>query len=259
MTDTASTDPATPDTPDTPTTETPDPSTPTAEPPAPQTTRRKPNTRKKPEQTPVTNTRHRRTSHNRDCPDPRPKRRRPRCPPPRRNDATAGTELTRNVALADGAMHTDMTAVVVNPDLPILERLTYGFSGAAAATISGTLATRQGWPPRAVAAVVAGLGALGMWKARNKAVKDAGFGAFSTGGSQLLLLLSKKDDETTGKPPADSKDPKGTKDPKDGKEQASERRQAAALPPGALDAAFERARAAMTIADEHDYEHPPHY
>lgn len=193
-------------------------------------------------------------------PKPKPKRKRPTrrqthgesacCPPcPRhRNDSMALAEIPVG---AHGVAHRNLL-----PPLPAETpgwRLGANLLGASVASIGGALATRWGWHPTSIAGLVTAAGAIGAWQSKGIA-QSVGTGVLSAGGSQLTLLLlqkTKENQHTKDSPQGQAPKPP---DPKE----TPQRRQAAGLAPGALDAAFERARAAMTLDhDEHDY--APHY
>lgn len=134
------------------------------------------------------------------------------------------------------------------PEETTVDRLGYvGYSavGAAIASVGGVLATRLGFHPRTVAIV---LGATGVGIAattKDARLQRAGAGAFSAGGSQLLLLAFRGQDPA---PKVALKEPQPAPRPRSA--------DIGALPPGALDAAFERARASLAIdADSHMHGH----
>lgn len=136
-------------------------------------------------------------------------------------------------------------------------RLGLTIIGTALGSIGGALATRWGFHPRTTAIVVGG-GGLAMsallTAPKHRDYANAGTGAFSAGASQLVLMLLKGVQDAAaaqkqGAPQTASKEP--ARPPQ---------RQLAALPPaphlqpGALDAAFERARSALAVdADGHAY------
>jgi hypothetical protein len=129
--------------------------------------------------------------------------------------------------------------------------------GTALGSIGGALATRWGFHPRTTAIIVGGAGlGLSAWfdDPKRRDLRNAGTGAFSAGASQLVLMLLKGAQEAAAaqKPTAPQT---ASKDPAH-----PPQRQLAALPPaphlqpGALDAAFERARSALAVdADGHAY------
>jgi hypothetical protein len=136
-------------------------------------------------------------------------------------------------------------------DPTFFERAGYTALGMGGASIAGALAARWGFHPLWFAAGATGAGALLMarYNTRNKNAQAASAGAFSAGGSQLVLMLLQ---QARAQPPAQqvaSKDTQPAQPAKDGT-----RRQLGALPPGALDAAFERARSTLTMdAEGHEY------
>ena len=118
--------------------------------------------------------------------------------------------------------------------------------GAGAASLGGALATRWGFHPQTVAIALGALGVGIAAKAETKEWQRAGAGAFSAGGSQLVLLTLRKAQQQSRPAPPSPPTPR----PKNA--------ELGALPPGALDAAFERARAALAVdadpyAPEHDH------
>jgi hypothetical protein len=124
------------------------------------------------------------------------------------------------------------------------------------ASLAGALAARWGFHPRWVAAGLTGAGALLMarYNTKNKDAQAAAAGAFSAGGSQLVLMLLQG---AQAQEAAQQVASKGTQPSQPAKE--APRRQLGALPPGALDAAFERARFTLTMdaeGREYAYGHP---
>lgn len=136
-------------------------------------------------------------------------------------------------------------------------RLGYTAAGWGGAAIVGALAARLGYRPRTIAVVLGAAGAVALAKAKDKDVQSLGAGAFGAGGSQLVLQSFppnrdvKPDDKPKDAPKQDQQPPQPQSQPQG--------RQAAfggSLAPGALDAAFERARAAVALdADGHGHEH----
>jgi hypothetical protein len=124
-----------------------------------------------------------------------------------------------------------------------LQRLGYTVAGAAATALTGSFLAREGWAPKTIASVITAVGAGLAWRGDDPMIKSVGAGAMAAGGSQLALLLLNDVDNR----PRPAALPPATMPQLPGK------RQADALPPGALEAAFERARAriAMQTDDEH--------
>jgi hypothetical protein len=117
--------------------------------------------------------------------------------------------------------------------------------GAGAASLGGALATRWGFHPQTVAIALGALGVGIAAKSDTKEWQRAGAGAFSAGGSQLVLLTLRKAQQQQSRPAPPSPPAPRPKNADLG-----------ALPPGALDAAFERARAALAVdADPYAHEH----
>ena len=122
-----------------------------------------------------------------------------------------------------------------------LGQFLFTVTGALTGSLGGALASRWGFHPTTVAAVIGGAGALAAYKLEGEGKRTFAAGAASAGGSQLLLLTLQKAQDST-KPAHDPK-------PEPPPTPPAPRRQSdlGALPPGALDAAFERARAALAI------------
>ncbi|MGH7633187.1 MAG: hypothetical protein ACRENC_05620, partial [Gemmatimonadaceae bacterium] len=131
------------------------------------------------------------------------------------------------------------------------ERTGYTALGIGGASLAGALAARWGFHPWWVAAGATGAGALLMarYNTGNKKAQAAAAGAFGAGGSQLVLMALQRAQAQAPAQPLASKDTQPAQPAKDGM-----RRQLGALPPGALDAAFERARSTLTMdAEGHEY------
>jgi hypothetical protein len=133
-----------------------------------------------------------------------------------------------------------------------LVRLGETLLGAAAASVAGAYAVKWGFHPELVSY---GLGAAGVFSSTRKhdLVRLMGRGAASAAGSQLLLLKLNPPPTApavAAQPPAQSQtaQPPRLKNADFG-----------SLPPGMLDAAFERARAELAVSSD-GYEHaPPHF
>lgn len=109
------------------------------------------------------------------------------------------------------------------------KRLAVTAAGAASTALVGSFLARQGWAPKTVAGALAALGTGLAWKGDGPAIRSVGAGAMSAAGSQLaLMLIDDRERKTAG----------------DGK------RNTETLPPGALDAALERARSRLALATE---------
>jgi hypothetical protein len=107
--------------------------------------------------------------------------------------------------------------------------------GAASVAAVGTLLAHEGWKPKTIATGLAALGALLAWRGRTEAEREVGLGAAGAALGQLLLLLWPTESEHSTAVATNENKP----------------RQAEALPPGALESAFERARRRLALdADE---------
>jgi hypothetical protein len=116
--------------------------------------------------------------------------------------------------------------------------------GAGAASIGGALATRWGFHPQTVA-IGLGLAGVGLAaKAETREWQRAGLGAFSAGGSQFILQALRKSPQPPSQVASHAAPAPARKNAEVG-----------ALPPGALDAAFERARAELAVNDPYAHEH----
>ena len=119
-----------------------------------------------------------------------------------------------------------------------LRRLGYTAAGAAGTALIGSFLAHEGWAPKTIATALATVGAGLAWKGDSPTVQSLGAGAMSAAGSQLALMVI---DDRGRK----SRDPA----PAPGKKPAN----ADALPPGALEAALERARSRLALeATERD-------
>jgi hypothetical protein len=111
-----------------------------------------------------------------------------------------------------------------------LRRLAYTAAGAGGTALVGSLLARQGWAPKTIAGAIAAVGGGLAWKGEGSTIRSVGAGAMSAAGSQLALMMIDDREQSA----ASAKKPKNA----DG------------LPPGALDAAFERARTQLQLATE---------
>jgi hypothetical protein len=119
-----------------------------------------------------------------------------------------------------------------------LVRLGYTAAGAAGTALVGSFLAREGWAPKTIATALAAVGAGLAWKGDEESIRSLGAGAMSAAGSQLALMLI----DDSGKP-ADgnaSSAKTGGALPKPAN--------AGQLPPGALESAFERAKARLQLA-----------
>jgi len=150
-------------------------------------------------------------------------------------------------------------STTVPPEAPTmtdkLVRLGETLLGAAAASVAGAYAVKWGFHPELVSY---GLGAAGVFSATRQRdlIRLMGAGAASAAGSQLLLL---KLNPPPGAPAVAAQTP-----PQPHPTPAPQLPQRAnadlgSLPPGMLDAAFERARAELAVSGD-GYEHAsPHF
>jgi hypothetical protein len=136
--------------------------------------------------------------------------------------------------------------------LPPLKKDTfYGLlqtlGGAAATSVVGAYAVRWGFHPELVSAVLGATGGLVAWRSDKPVNRAIGAGAASAAGSQLLLLQL-----TPPRPAPQVATPTPTHGPAPVPTQVLQHRGAelGALPPGMLDAAFERARAELAVTGD---------
>lgn len=169
-----------------------------------------------------------------------------------RNAAPPGSRRAR----AGAALRTAFRGAAPEQEESRFRRLGLNVIGTGIGSVVGALATRWGFRPQTTAIVV---GASGLAMSalltdpRHRDYRNAGTGAFSAGASQLVLMLLKgaQDAAAAQKAATQTASKEPTRTPQ---------RQLAALPPspplapGALDAAFERARSALAVdADGHAY------
>jgi hypothetical protein len=183
---------------------------------------------------------HRKPTHRRNAKSkPKPKhaahRYRNAAPPPPRTPA-----LRRATVPPEGATMTDK-----------LVRLGETLLGAAAASVAGAYAVKWGFHPELVSY---GLGAAGVFSATRQRdlVRLMGAGAASAAGSQLLLLKLVPPPAVAAQPPPQPQPTPSAQLPKRANADLG------SLPPGMLDAAFERARAELAVSSD-GYEHAPHH
>lgn len=120
-----------------------------------------------------------------------------------------------------------------------LHSLGYTAAGAAGTALVGSFLAREGWAPKTIAGALAAVGAGLAWKGDGNTVRSVGAGAMSAAGSQLALMLI--DDRSSG-----GKAPVPTAVATGGKKLAN----SDGLPPGALEAAFERAQQRFALDGE---------
>jgi hypothetical protein len=151
---------------------------------------------------------------------------------------------------------------IVPPEGPTMtDKLVYlgeTLLGAAAASVAGAYAVKWGFHPELVSY---GLGAAGIFSATRQRdlVRLMGAGAASAAGSQLLLL------KLAPPPAAPTVAAQPTPPPQPTQTAQLPRPKNAdlgSLPPGMLDAAFERARAELAVSGDgypSGYEHAPYH
>lgn len=126
-----------------------------------------------------------------------------------------------------------------SPEALSLRRLSYTAAGAAGTAFTGSILARQGWAPKTIAGTLAAVGAGLAWKGDGEPVRSVGAGVMSAAGSQLALMII--DDHEAKKAPP----------PPPAKKLAERPSNADELPPGALEAAMERARMRLALSEEH--------
>jgi hypothetical protein len=114
-----------------------------------------------------------------------------------------------------------------------LSRLAYTAGGAAGTALAGSFLAHEGWAPKTIATALAAVGAGLAWKGDAPTIRSVGAGVMSAAGSQLALML------------IDDHDRKPAPALPAAKRQANA---ANALPPGALEAALERAQARLALS-----------
>jgi len=123
----------------------------------------------------------------------------------------------------------------VKEDESPMHRLGYTAAGAGATALVGTFLAKQGWAPKTVAGALAVLGGGLAWKGDSATIKSVGAGTMSSAGGQLALMML----DEYGKPAS----PTAIALAQPGKRLAN----VEGLPPGALESAFERARAQVAL------------
>jgi hypothetical protein len=121
------------------------------------------------------------------------------------------------------------------------QRLAYTAAGAAGTAFVGGLLAKQDWKPMTIASVLTAVGTAVAWSGNTPMLQSIGAGAMAASGGQLLLQAM--DDRYER---ALEELSKAKKSPRPRQANTS------ALPPGALEAAFERARMHTALVDD-DY------
>ena len=132
-------------------------------------------------------------------------------------------------------------AVAANDDTS-LRRLGFTAAGAAGTALAGSFLAKEGWAPKTIATALAAVGAGLAWKGDESTIRSVGAGAMSAAGSQLALMIMEDRDH---KPPTPSAAPTVA---------AKKPANAGELPPGAVENAFERAKARLVLSTGESYE-----
>jgi hypothetical protein len=112
-----------------------------------------------------------------------------------------------------------------------LKRLGYTGAGAAGTALVGSFLAHEGWAPKTIATALTAVGAGLAWKGDSSTIRSIGAGTMSAAGSQLaLMMMEERGQKPAAAPPV--------------KKPAN----AGALPEGALETAYERARKRLAIA-----------
>ncbi len=117
-----------------------------------------------------------------------------------------------------------------------LRRLGFTAAGAAGTSLIGTFLAKEGWAPKTIATALAAVGAGLAWKGDEPTIRSVGAGAMSAAGSQLALMIMEDRDHkpaTANAPPTVA---------------AKKPANAGELPPGAVENAFERAKARLVLS-----------
>ena len=122
-----------------------------------------------------------------------------------------------------------------------LKRLAMTAAGAGSTALAGSFLVHEGWAPKTISTALAAVGAGLAWKGDSSTIRDIGAGVMSAAGSQLALMMM----EDRGKPSAPT--------PTQTAQAAAQKRQAGELPPGALENAFERAQARLSVSTGEEY------
>jgi hypothetical protein len=132
-------------------------------------------------------------------------------------------------------------ATVTEAEETPLNRLGMTAAGAAGTSLVGSFLSHEGWAPKTIATALAAVGAGLAWKGDAPGIRSIGAGAMSAAGSQLALMLI---DDRDHKASSDSSTTAQTQ------AQPAQKRQASTceLPAGALENAFERAKARLALS-----------
>lgn len=133
---------------------------------------------------------------------------------------------------------TVVTAAAAHADALSMRRLGYTAAGAAGTALIGTFLAHEGWAPKTIAGALAAVGAGLAWKGDGETVRSVGAGAMSAAGSQLALMMIDEGGQKKTPPTPPPKKPAN----------------ADLLPPGALEAALERARMRFSLEEDAAHE-----
>lgn len=121
------------------------------------------------------------------------------------------------------------------------QRLVYTAAGAAGTALVGGFLAKQDWQPKTIASMLTAVGTAMAWKGDTPTLRSIGAGAMAASGGQLALQVM-DDRYERGLKEAEKKEPPA----------ARRQANAYALPPGALETAFERARMHTALTSD-DY------
>jgi len=142
-----------------------------------------------------------------------------------------------------------------------LVHLVETLTGAGFASLVGAMAVKWGLHPDLVSAGLGGVGGWTAWMSPAQRNRFVALGAASAAGSQLLLMKLNPGANPV-KPVAPPSPPLATAPPHPALPTRPKNADLGALPPGMLDAAFERARSELAVASDgypHDYAHAHHH
>jgi hypothetical protein len=115
-------------------------------------------------------------------------------------------------------------------------------AGAAGTSLVGSFLSHEGWAPKTIATALAAVGAGLAWKGDAPNIRSIGAGAMSAAGSQLALMLIDDRDGKKASPASSAATAQNQTQP------AQRQAGAGELPPGALENAFERAKARLALS-----------
>jgi hypothetical protein len=119
-----------------------------------------------------------------------------------------------------------------------LKRLAATAGGAAGTALAGSFLAHEGWAPKTIATALAAVGAGLAWKGDAPTIRSVGAGVMSAAGSQLALMIIDERDKKATTASVASQQVAVAKKPANAGE----------LPPGALDAALQRAQARLSLS-----------